>query len=62
MKSIFYTLLGIACVVYLLMPSVLPDTIPIVGAIDEVTATLLLLRCLKHFGIDLSFMQFKKKK
>ena len=60
MKSLFVAILGIGALVYIILPSPLPDFIPFVGALDEVTAGVILLNCLKYFGIDLTDF-FKKK-
>jgi uncharacterized membrane protein YkvA (DUF1232 family) len=52
---------GIFCTIYLLNPDAgwiefLPDVIPGIGNLDEAAAVLILLRCLAHFGVDLSFL------
>lgn len=65
MKSVFIAILGILSFLYLLNPTAgifefLPDNIPFVGNIDEVTATTLLLSSLAYFGIDLSRL-FKRE-
>jgi len=43
-------------IVYLLNPTlgldILPDNLPLVGNIDEATATGVLLACLKYLGVD----------
>jgi|GEM_PF-1772265 len=41
-------------VLYLLCPSVLPDVIPIIGSLDEVAATTMLISCFAYFGFDVS--------
>lgn len=51
-------LLGAFSAIYLFNPGLgivelIPDNIPVLGNLDEVGATLLLLRCLSHFGINL---------
>lgn len=51
-------ILGVLSALYLFNPTLgvfelIPDNIPIVGNLDEIGATLLLLRCLSHFGINL---------
>ncbi|MGJ3240655.1 MAG: hypothetical protein ACFE0Q_18245 [Anaerolineae bacterium] len=46
--------LAIATVIYLFLPSVIPDFVPIVGWVDEGAATIFLLNVLKHWGIDLT--------
>ena len=49
-------LLALLCVIFLLNPSggrlELSDCLPIVGNLDEVAATVLLLRCPKSLGVD----------
>ena len=54
MKSLFVLLMGLVAFVVLLFPSVLPDFIPLVGALDEATATAILLACARYFGFDFS--------
>lgn len=54
MKSVFVFLLGCMALVILVFPSVLPDAIPVVGALDEATATAILLACARYFGFDFS--------
>ena len=58
-KSVVALALGLLSVLYLLNPGVgfieiIPDNLPIIGNLDEVGATLLLLRCLGYFGFDVS--------
>lgn len=59
MKDLF--VLGIAALagLYLLNPTFglfefIPDALPVVGNLDEATATLLVLNALRYFGLDLS--------
>ena len=54
MKGFFVGLAGIAALLVLVFPSVLPDFIPLVGALDEATATAVLLACARYFGFDLA--------
>ena len=61
-KPVGYILLAILCVLYLLNPTsgfdLVPDTLPIVGNLDEVGVMYLLLRALSELGwIDLSWGQ-----
>ena len=61
MKSIIIAIVGVLSLVYLLNPTAgifefLPDNIPFVGNVDEVTATALLLSSLSYFGIDLGHL------
>jgi hypothetical protein len=53
--------LGLFSAIYLLNPGMggvefISDFIPIAGNLDEATALLILIRCLAHFGLDLSFL------
>ena len=57
---------GLFCALYLLNPGagfaeIIPDIVPFFGNFDEAAAVLLLLRCLSHFGIDLSFLTKLRK-
>ena len=54
MKSFIVFLIGVFAVLVLIFPSILPDFIPIIGALDEATATAVLLACARYFGWDLS--------
>lgn len=54
-------ILGLAAVaaIYLIYPSfglleLIPDAIPLIGSLDEATATLILINTLRYYGIDLS--------
>ena len=58
LKSGLVGLLGVLSLVYLLNPTAgvfefLPDNLPVVGNLDEATATAVLLASLAHFGFDL---------
>ncbi len=57
MKGVFVFCLGVISVLYLLNIGVgvielLPDSLPIIGNLDEAGATMLLLLCLKYFGLE----------
>ena len=57
MKNIIVFCLGIISLLYLLNIGVgvielIPDNIPFVGNLDEGSATILLLMCLRYFGLD----------
>jgi hypothetical protein len=59
MKRVFVALAGLLAFLYLLNPSagffeVLPDNLPLVGNLDEATATMILLAVLRYFGLDLT--------
>ena len=56
LKKFLAALVGLVCVIYLANPSagifeLIPDNMPLVGNLDEVGATLLLLKCLAYFGL-----------
>lgn len=58
LKSLFVLLLGAISALYLLNIGVgvfefVPDNLPLVGNLDEATATFLLLNCLAYFGINI---------
>lgn len=58
-KEMFIIFLGMAAFVYLIYPSLgvfelIPDALPLIGSIDEGTATLLLISVLRYYGLDLS--------
>lgn len=65
MKSIVVGIIGVLAFLYLINPTagffeLLPDNIPLVGNVDEVTATTLLLAALSYFGVDFSRL-FKRE-
>lgn len=50
---------GIVGIIYILNPTagiieIIPDNIPLIGNLDEAAAIILILGCLRHFGIDLT--------
>ena len=58
LKHFIIFCLGVLSILYLLnfgagVFEIIPDNIPIIGNLDEVAATVLLLNCLAHFGLDL---------
>jgi uncharacterized membrane protein YkvA (DUF1232 family) len=58
--------LGALCLLYLLNPTMgffelIPDRLPIIGNIDEVFITGVLLKCLAYFGYN-PFQLFNKNK
>jgi hypothetical protein len=66
MKSIFIAILGIISLLYLMNIGVgfvefISDYIPIAGNLDEGGAALLLLMCLRYFGLDLTKFFVRKK-
>lgn len=58
MKKIVVAIIGILSFLYLLNPGagildIIPDNFPLIGNLDEATATFLLLSSLAYFGLDL---------
>jgi hypothetical protein len=65
MNKILHHIIGILSLLYLMNIGVgvielIPDNMPIVGNLDEATATILLMNYLRYLGIDL-FNLFKGK-
>ena len=66
MRKLGVILGGVIGLIYLLNPTagffeIIPDNIPIIGNLDEASAVLLVLNCLRYFGVDLTkFFQDKK--
>lgn len=59
MKSFFVAILAIFSALYLLNPTagmfeLIPDIIPVIGNVDEVTMTAVLVACMRYFGFDIS--------
>ncbi len=57
-KSLFILISGLLSGLYLAnigagVVEIIPDNIPVAGNLDEFIASLLLLNCLAHFGLDL---------
>ena len=66
MKGLLVIFLGIIALMYLLnigmgFIELIPDNIPFVGNLDEAGAVVLLLICLRYFGIDVTKF-FKKER
>lgn len=63
LTSLMVSGVGAFSLLVLLFPSVLPDIIPIIGALDEAVATGLLISCLAYFGVDIGnvFGRSKRK-
>ena len=58
-KEMFIILAGVLSFIYLINPTagffeLIPDVIPIIGNIDEGTASLILISVLRYYGLDLS--------
>ena len=63
-KDVFIAILGVLALIYILNPGagileIIPDNLPVIGNIDEATAGLILISCLRYFGLDFSNL-FKK--
>ncbi len=59
MRTFVALVVGLVAVVYLVNPTagvleLIPDTMPLVGNLDEAGATALLVSVFRHFGIDIS--------
>jgi hypothetical protein len=58
--------LGALALVYLMYPSLgvfelIPDAIPVIGSLDEATATIILINTLRYYGLDLSRLYGKTR-
>lgn len=58
MKKTVVGIIGVLAGLYLLNPGfgifeIIPDNVPLIGNMDEVTATFLVFSSLAYFGIDL---------
>ena len=58
-KTLFALVTGIVALIYLINPTagfieLIPDALPVIGNLDEAGATLLLLGCLRYFGLDVT--------
>lgn len=65
MKKLFVALVGFLSFVYLVNPTFgvfefLPDNLPLVGNLDEATATMVLLGALRYFGWDVTDLFVKR--
>lgn len=59
MKKFIVACLGLISLLYLLnigvgIIEIIPDNIPFIGNLDEGSAAVLLLMCLRYFGFDLT--------
>ena len=66
MKSFLVVVLGVLSLFYILNPGagifeIIPDNIPFLGNLDEATAVMVLLSCLRYFNIDITDF-FKRQK
>ncbi|MBZ0289533.1 MAG: DUF1232 domain-containing protein [Anaerolineae bacterium] len=58
-KEMFIILVGVIAFIYLINPTAgflefIPDALPIIGNIDEASASLVLIGVLRYYGLDLS--------
>lgn len=53
-KEFIILVIAASAVIYLFLPSLLPDIVPLIGWLDEGLATTILLSALKHWGFDLT--------
>lgn len=60
--TVIVTGIGLFSALVLIFPSMVPDIIPVVGAMDEAVATTLLISCLAYFGVDIGSIFGRKKK
>jgi len=65
MKPLVVAIVGVLSLIYIINPGAgiiefIPDNIPFFGNLDEATAVVILLSCLRYFGIDLANL-FKHK-
>lgn len=65
MKKLFVALAGMLSFIYLVNPTFgvfefLPDNLPLVGNLDEATATMVLLGALRYFGWDVTDLFLKR--
>ncbi len=64
-KAITAIVLGTISTLYILNPTfgvdLIPDNIPIIGNLDDATAVLILMGCLRYFGLDvMKLLQFAR--
>jgi hypothetical protein len=58
-KEMFIVGLAAVALIYLMYPSLgifelIPDAIPVIGSLDEATATIILINTLRYYGLDIS--------
>jgi len=62
LKNLLVVMVGFMATVYIFWPSIfpdfVPDFVPIIGQIDDDTAVLIILSCLRYFGVDLTNIFF----
>lgn len=57
--------LGAVALIYLIYPSLgifelIPDAIPVLGSLDEATATIILVNTFRYYGFDLTKLYGKR--
>ncbi len=53
-KEMIILMIAAVSLIYLFLPSLLPDVVPLIGWLDEGLATTIVLSALKHWGLDLT--------
>jgi len=61
MKNILVVIIGLIAFVVLCIPDPF-EAIPLIGALDEATATAVLIACARYFGFDISKFLGRKDK
>jgi hypothetical protein len=66
LKEMVVIALAVVAFVYLIYPSLgifelIPDGIPLVGSLDEASATLILIGTLRYYGFDVSRLYGKRE-
>ena len=59
LKEMVIVFLAVFAVIYLIFPTLgifelIPDAVPLIGSMDEATATLIILNTLNYYGLDLT--------
>ncbi|MFN8449608.1 MAG: DUF1232 domain-containing protein [Anaerolineae bacterium] len=59
LKEMMILGLGAVALLYLIYPSLgvfelIPDAIPVIGSLDEASATIILVNTLRYYGLDLA--------
>lgn len=65
LKEMLIVALAVLAFIYLVYPSLgvfelIPDAIPVIGSLDEASATLILINTLRYYGIDLARLYGKR--
>ncbi len=64
-KEMFVLALAAVAALYLVYPSLgvfelIPDAIPVIGSLDEASATLILVNTFRYYGLDLTKLYGKR--